>query len=245
MHDAWGEMRALGSRDPTSHALARVGPPRRLLRFAVMAGVGLVVLAATAGCGTGVKGSGTSASEVRAVEPFVGVVVQGSADVSISIGEPQSLVVETDDNLLDLLETDVSGDTLEVRFRDRASAKIGPSLAIVVPALEGVTVSGSAEIEIDGMMGGELAITIKGSAALGASGTVDRVEVDVSGSGDVRLFELQAEEVEISISGSGEAEVHVRRALSAAITGSGHIVYEGDPGDVETSIKGSGTIEAR
>ncbi len=243
-----GEMASLDGTGLESHGTRGARASLRALRLAATIAVGLAVVAAAVGCGAvdgGVKGSGTAASEARDVESFANVLVKGAADVSISIGDPQSLVVETDDNLLALLETEVSGDTLEVGFRDRASPKVGPAVAIVVPALEGITVDGSAEIEIDEMRGGNVAFTINGSAAVHASGTVDRVDVDVSGSGDVRLFELQAEEAEVSISGSGDAELHVRRSLSASVTGSGHVVYEGEPEEVATSITGSGTIEPR
>lgn len=221
------------------------GVSREALRLVALLASGLVLMVVVAACGDhdgGVRGSGTVASETRDVDPFANLHIRGAADVSISIGEPQSLVVETDDNLLELLETDVGGDTLEIKFSERVSPRVGPDVEIVVPALEGIKVDGAAEIAIDAMAGEELEIIVNGVAAVRGSGTVDRLKVDVNGAGVISFFDLVAEEVDIAISGSGDAEVHATRSLSATVTGSGEIVYQGDPLAVATNITGSGSI---
>ncbi|MGI9657786.1 MAG: head GIN domain-containing protein [Gaiellaceae bacterium] len=207
------------------------------------------MVAGAMGCGNGdgggVRGSGTSASEAREVESFTKVESDGAADIVVSIGEPQSVMVETDDNLLALLETDVRGDTLRIRFRDRVRSTAGLDVAITVPALEDVTINGAADVEIEGASGGNLGFTINGAASIYATGKVDRVDVDINGAGDVQLFELVAETVDISISGNGDVEVHATRSLSARLSGSGQVVYDGDPAEVDTSVTGSGSIERR
>jgi hypothetical protein len=62
------------------------------------------------GCGlTTVEGSGVEASEQRDVEAFREIELDGSADVTVTIGGPPSVTVTTDDNLLERVTAEVGG----------------------------------------------------------------------------------------------------------------------------------------
>ena len=65
----------------------------------------------------------------------------------------------------------------------------------------------------------------------------------MSGSGDLRLFDLRAREVHVSIAGSGDAKVNASERLDATVAGSGDVRYRGNPKEVAQSVNGSGSVE--
>src|SRR5689334_22907266 len=87
---------------------------------------GLAAAASVAGCGMiqvvqaldhSVKGSGKKASETRKVAAFRAIDFTGSGRVDYKIGSPQSVRVETDDNLLPNVETTVKNGKLRIGFK--------------------------------------------------------------------------------------------------------------------------------
>lgn len=194
---------------------------------------------------TGVRGSGVKASQTRQVDSFGRIDLRGSSDVEIRQGDERVVVVEADDNLLDLITTDVRGETLVISSRRPYSSRLGVRVQVTTPNLSAVSVSGSGDITIDGLSSPSFEISVQGSGDVAAAGEVDRLEVRIMGSGDVELFALRAREAKVSIAGSGDAELEVSEALDATIQGSGDIVYRGHPPKVTQRVHGSGDVVPR
>ena len=101
-------------------------------------------------------GSGKIVTEERSVSNFERVYVRGEGTVYLTQGDEISDVVETDDNLIRRVYTEVKGRTLELRY---ASGPFGTHLRptegytyhVTVPNLENITISGSAEVFADGV----------------------------------------------------------------------------------------------
>ena len=64
-----------------------------------------------------VNGSGDLITEVREVSGFDSIDLDGSGEVIITQGAGETLTVETDDNLMEHVETEVRGDTLHLGFK--------------------------------------------------------------------------------------------------------------------------------
>ena len=80
----------------------------------------LCAVVAGAGCNffmpfSGIPGSGVIVAESRFVDDFDAISLNGSANLLISVGEPASVTVEIDDNLLDVITTEVDNGCLEIR----------------------------------------------------------------------------------------------------------------------------------
>jgi hypothetical protein len=58
----------------------------------------------------------------------------------------------------------------------------------------------------------------------------------------VQLTRLAADDVRAVVGGSGSIFVTATRTLDASVTGSGAILYTGDPENVARSVTGSGAI---
>lgn len=227
----------------------------------------LVLMAASCGSSGAeagrTKGSGHVTTEQRAVGPFDRVELGGEGRLVVSAHGPAQLEVQTDDNLLPLIESTVTDGRLVISTK--RDVNIDPSNGVTYRAacdrLSEVQLSGSGQIEVTGCQMDDLAIHLDGSGeihVLGLDTTKVDAEIDgsgmvtttgrsgavsasVTGSGSFDGSELQALDGAARIPGSGRIDVWVTRTLQADISGSGTVSYRGDPA-VTKDISGSGTV---
>jgi hypothetical protein len=212
---------------------------------------GLLAAAAVASCMTndasggwfgGTRGSGVAATQPRQVGEFRRLEVRGSTDVVVTVGKSTSVVVSGDDNLVGQVITEVAGDALVVRQESgNSSPRLKLLVTVTTPALEGVSIMGSADVRVQGVNGARFKAHISGSGDLDVAGTTGDLEASVSGSGDMRLYGLAARAAQVKIAGSGDVQVHAQQSLQAKISGSGDIRYRGDP-QTQISVSGSGSV---
>lgn len=213
--------------------------------------------------GEQVKGNGKVQRQARETGPFTGISLSLPGNVEVRSGARDGVTVETDANLLPLIETVVENGTLQIRARKHANLQTR-TLKFVVQArqLERLSLGGSGDIDADTMRGERIRIDIGGSGDvkvgkveggtldvdIGGSGDLDvgggnvrSLSVSLAGAGDVDLARVRSEDAKVSIAGSGDAKVWARNALSTAIAGSGDVDYYGDP-RVSKSVVGSGEV---
>jgi hypothetical protein len=191
------------------------------------------------------QGSGVSVTQTRHVAPFTRVELAGSNNVVIRVGQEQSVVVTADDNLVDRVTTEVQSGTLTIGTSPGSFSTNSPMrVAVAVPNLDAVSLTGSGNIVVDGIEAESLKVDLPGSGTLSGNGTATRLAVTVSGSGVVQFTRLVANDVRAAVSGSGSIFVTATKSLDASVSGSGAILYAGNPPDVTRSVTGSGTITA-
>jgi hypothetical protein len=191
------------------------------------------------------RGSGVAASETRVVPAFSAVSLAGASDVSVEVGGEQQVVVHADDNLLAIVTTEFEGGTLVVSQSESFDSVTPARVEIGVPSLDALRLTGAGDLTVDGHDLERLAVDLTGAGTLRGSGSVDRLDVLLSGAGDVELEGLVAGEASAMLSGAGNIAVNVTRALDAKVSGVGTISYAGDPAEVKRLITGPGAIVAR
>ncbi len=217
------------------------------------------------GCsGRAVHGSGTMISEDRHVSTFNKIRLKGQGNVIITKDETQSVEIVTDDNIMALIETTVSGNELIISYKKNNIKPTTLDFLITVANLKGLSISGSgditgksrfvsdnfyADISGSGDITVELEVAslesdITGSGSINLLGSTKFHRASITGSGDIDAFDLDAKDVSIKISGSGDCKVTAAETLTAKISGSGDVYYKGHP-QVNTSISGSGSIKSR
>ncbi len=141
--------------------------------------------------------------------------------IRIIISQGSSLKVELEGSVSDLnkVETEVRFNTLVIKLQ-RGTQRIKNVVAYVtLPKIEELDVSGSGHIKAK--------TDIK----------ADDLVMDVSGSGKIKIDQLNANNLEIDISGSEKGQ-----KLKFSISGSGDVEACGvEASDVEGDISGSGT----
>ena len=231
----------------------------RLLQFLL-----LILALSAAGCNVRViRGSGDVVTEDRAVSDFNHIVLSGSGRVVITQTGSESLSVETDDNIMEYIKTEVNGRTLELGFENMVAAVSTTRLVyyVQVDDLDELTISGSGSIEMDLLETDRLDITISGSgnvqvvelaadevdALISGSGEImlageaSSQDVRISGSGEYLAGDLCSADIEVSISGSGDATLCASESLDASINGSGSVNYYGRP-SIKLTGNGSGDL---
>jgi hypothetical protein len=192
-----------------------------------------------------IRGSGVSKTESRTVPDFRKIVVEGSAGLTVKVGEATTLTVTSDDNLVEFVKTEVKDGSLVIGMKPGSySTNSQMRIAITTPALDALAIRGSSDADLSGLSGESFTAEIFGSGDVRAKGKVDRLEAAIAGSGDLELGALEAREVKVGISGSGDVDVWATETLVASISGSGDVRYHGDA-KVTKSIAGSGTIAQR
>lgn len=105
------------------------------------------------GLGKGVSGSGTINSKIRNVTGFAGLKLSLPASVHIRQSNTESVVIETDDNILPLVETIVGDGQLKIRPRETNSSFRTKTLNVTINAktVESIVAAGSGRVRADGL----------------------------------------------------------------------------------------------
>ncbi len=213
--------------------------------------VGLVVLGAgcgdvTIGDGTRTEGSGTIVTESREVSGFDAVRIFGSGDIAIDITGTESLSLTADDNLMEILTTEVSGNTLDLSVERGNSISPSQEIEYDITAenLTALSIFGSADIKVTGADVSEFEINISGSGDIELVGAAELLSIVISGSGDIDASALVTKAGSVRISGSGDIVVNATDELDVTISGSGNVEYIGSP-IVNQTISGTGSVSQR
>jgi hypothetical protein len=189
-----------------------------------------------------VRGSGVAAVQTRTLPRFTAVDLAGSNVVHVAVGGRQSVAVHADDNLLGHVTTAVRSGTLVVDETGSFSTRSPMYVEVTVPALAAVSLGGSGLLTVDGVGSRRLAVRVGGSGRVVAAGSVGRLDARLSGSGDVELQALSARDATAVVPGTGLLRVLATRSLHATVTGTGAVLYGGDPARVVTAVTGTGAI---
>jgi hypothetical protein len=211
----------------------------------------------------GEMGSGNVIRQERKVSSFNGIDVSGAFDVRLTQGTSNSVIVETDDNLMDLIRTEVRGNTLVIDNKKPIYHSKSLKVFITFTDLKSIDLSGAVDIESQGKLTlPELAITgsgasngkldmdvqrlgidFSGGSKLKLTGSAKDVDVDASGAVDLFAFDFPAENYKLDISGAGKAEINVSKNLNVDISGAASIHYKGSPTNIYQDISGAGTVK--
>lgn len=237
---------------------------KKLLLFSIVALFCLTNLQAQRWWNNGIKGEGPSVEKTIELDNFSGIRLSINADVYLTQGGTQSVRISAQQNIIDLIETEVNDNIWKIKteenIRDHSSIKI----YITVPNMNSVKLSGSGDIYCEGTFTGNdkvevgisgsgdlrfkttarsLDASISGSGDIELEGSTQDLSISVSGSGGVDAKELRSSNCDIRISGSGDAKVHATEMLNVRVSGSGDVYYKGTP-RVNSRISGSGDLES-
>jgi hypothetical protein len=208
------------------------------------------------------EGRGDLKTETRLMKSFTKIQLRMDAKVIITKDSVQSVRIEAQPNILQVLNTDVSGKTLNIDV-DGCIMDYKPiTIYISTPTLEAVEINGSGsvkgkgnfptdkvELTINGsgtitlgLSANEVNSDIRGSGSINLSGSARKFYVDIAGSGDVNAQEMPSEECSVNVKGSGNCRIFAISKLKVDVAGSGNVYYKGKP-DISTNIAGSGKLE--
>lgn len=190
--------------------------------------------------------------ETRNVETFTKIAFRVPGKLYLKQGPEQKVVLEGDKSVLSKIETEVNGGRLNIgrdndnwRMWDWDDDKI--TVYITVKEIEGLSVSGSGDLLGEGTFkAADLDLNVSGSGNLKivveATGAM---EANVSGSGNIDVSG-SSRSLESKVSGSGKVYLNTRIVEEADVnvSGSGKIVAKGTAKNIQATISGSGEVLA-
>jgi len=191
-----------------------------------------------------ITGSGNIVSQERNVDAFTGIQFATVGDVFVREDTEHSLLIEADDNIIDLLTTEVNEELLTIGLEsgvtiDNSDISVYASMVDI----ERLEITGVGNIEsTEPINANDILCRISGVGDIELSGTAVNQTVEIIGSGSVRNFDLISTNSSVSITGTGNCEVNVSGDLDAVINGVGNVVYIGNPSNVDAEINGIGTV---
>ncbi len=231
------------------------------IRLALLIVSGIVLLTSC----RKVIGRGEHVTEQRATPNFTGVELGVPGDLYYTPSAQFKVEITAQQNVLDVIETDVSGGKLKIRVKHGVNLRKHESITVKIsapdlrvlgvngsgnlhallpfsPASLDVYINGSGKAEIGGVTTSRLDAKISGSGNIYVhDGDAEYEELAISGSGDIDLAGVVADEVKTSTSGSGNMRVHAVSKLDTKISGSGSVYYKGNP-VIKTNVSGSGRV---
>lgn len=82
---------------------------------------------------------------------------------------------------------------------------------------------------------------VSGGGDLDLTGEADHGNIQISGGGDIRAYNMKIYRLDCHVSGGGTAKVNVVDYLDAKVTGGGDLYYKGEP-RANTSASGGGEV---
>lgn len=213
-----------------------------------------------------IRGSGFVIAEDRPVSDFDRVSLRDIGRVILTQGDADALTVETDDNLLRFVTTEVRDGTLVLSFGDesgKASLRTshGIKYYLSVKEIAGLEVADSGslqaasldvdhleivvrdcgDLEVDSLKARTLDARISDSGVARLAGQVQTQDVTVRDSGDYIAGELRSQADTAVVSDSGEATVWTSEVLEVTISDSGNVSYYGNP-EIRPRLADSGKL---
>lgn len=209
----------------------------------------LVALSLFTGCTfslNGTRGSGVLKTESREVTTFSTISFKSVGNLKIQQTGKESLTIIADENLLPILESRISDQTLYINNVNSSSIDPTKSIEFIIELknLENLDTKAVGSIEVKDIQGKKLSVSLDGVGSIAIAGNVDVLDLEISGVGSFNGEELKVKQATVSNKGVGSAVVNVSEQLNASVSGMGAIEYIGSP-QVRESVKGMGEIKKR
>ncbi len=211
----------------------------------------------------GIKGNGNVVKQDRQIGSFSGLDVGGAFKVFLTQGDNESLVVEADENLLDIITTEVRGNTLVIKTTEDIRDYEVLNIYLTFKEMDEMEISGACrlvgenkmkfgnlDLECSGASDVELkfsaqklSLDFSGASQVELYGSAESVELDLSGASGFDGYDLEADIYNVDVSGASHAKIYVNKELSAEVSGAASLKYKGDPVIKEHDVSGAGSMK--
>ncbi|MEO0504573.1 MAG: head GIN domain-containing protein [Bacteroidota bacterium] len=211
--------------------------------------------------GSGKKGNGDVVEEKRSVsEDFEVVSASEGLDVFVTQDKDFSISVEADENVIDLIATDIKDGKLRIHTLENIG-RATKNVYVTLPQIDALKSSSGADlivqnvvssesIELDASSGSDLqvelvATQVSADASSGAdirvSGEAKTLIADASSGADIRAKALQVEDCNAEASSGADINVNVSKTLVANASSGADISYTGEA-SVQKRKSSSGSV---
>ncbi len=215
---------------------------------------------------TGIKGSENVITQERTItEQFSKVKVSMGIDLYLSQGDNVKLTVEADDNIIDLLLTEVKGDVLHVYFDKNIGKVESKKVYLTMSDINSLSASSGADIVTKTkMIADKLNISASSGAGIEAEietkelvcksssgsdielkGRSEKGNFDASSGSDIDAGDLIVSHAIAESSSGADIEITANKSLTADASSGGDINYKGKPKEKNIEKSSGGSVRNR
>ncbi len=227
----------------------------------------LVLLFTTSSCFmdgiTGIKGNGNVISEDRTISSDFDVIkVQQGINLYLTQGNSTEIKVEADENILDLLITEVKNGELKVYFDKNVYRAKARNVYLTTNTISKIRTSSGASVrsentlqtkslDLESSSGSSIKIYVNttevtsecsSGADIDIFGNTETLSANASSGSSIDADELEAVDVYAKVSSGANINVNVSGKLTAKASSGGDIDYEGSPTDVNKDTSSGGSV---
>jgi len=192
----------------------------------------------------GIEAKGDMVQKTYELEDFNALGMGLSGTVYIKKGNSNSVRIEAQSDVIDLIEQQVRSGKWTIEFEQKVRDYDPVKVYVEMDDITSLSLGGSGDIRVqdvfDGL--GELKLSLAGSGDIDMQGSAQSAKVNIAGSGDINAADLSVATCKVSIAGSGSAYISSSEELNVSIAGSGSVYYRGRP-KLKTSVAGSGSVQ--
>jgi len=188
--------------------------------------------------------SGSIKTESREVGAFQAVHIGGNITADITVGEGFGVTLEGDDNIVDMMKTEVENEMLRIDLKQKLSRDIRVKVTISMPALRELEVISTSTANVKGVKSDSLVLRAIAGSKITISGEAARLEAHAAGVSAIDAEALRTQTAEVEAVGATAVVVFPAVSLKATTAGSATVTYTGNP-KVEKNSSDSSTVKKK
>jgi hypothetical protein len=214
----------------------------RSSRIGAQPGAAVCVIAATAilllaACTQAV---GPAVDQSRTHDAFSRIEAGGGVQVTVTFGAAQPVVVHAAANLQEKVHTSVRDGVLKVEV-DALVVGDSAVIEVVLPALESVSLSGGARIDVRNLDAEAIEVSMSDGARATVSGSARAVTLDATSGAVASFTNLDAQTVDVALGGGAKADVRASATVTGSATGGAQLYISGGA-SVRVNADGGATV---
>ena len=213
--------------------------------------------------GDGIDGNGNVETAERSIsKDFDEIKVSQGIDLYITQSNDVSLTVEADENLHDLIMTEVTDGVLKIYSTENIRRASSKKVMLTINSISSIkATSGSdvystntievANLELKSTSGSDIKLDVKtesldcystSGSDMELSGSTNLFTASATSGSDINASDLLAETSNVKATSGADISVNTSKALTAKATSGGDIRYSGNPEKVEKSDTSAGSV---
>jgi len=222
----------------------------------------LIVSLLFGSCFYGIKGSRKVVKSERKVEDFGSILVSAGLELFLSQDSAYTVVVEADDNLQEIIKTEVSNGELKIfpdkSIRSCAAKRVYVSFKTIhsLNASSGSEVKSNGDLKVNSLglsasSGARVDMALSVSklnvegnsgANIVLSGSAENLDVEGSSGVQIKMFSLRSKSCNAGASSGAGLKLFVSEKIIAKASSGGNIKVEGNPNDRNIEKSSGGDV---
>ncbi|OZV67640.1 head GIN domain-containing protein [Winogradskyella aurantia] len=234
-----------------------------LVKLIISGIIGVLMLSCNVNFGSGIDGNRNVITEERNISSdFESIKISQGLNLYITQSGEVSLTVEADENLHELIKTEVENNVLSIytseNIRRAASRKIILNIDKIsaIKATSGSDVYSTNTItvnslELNSTSGADMKLDVRANTLnchatsgsdINLSGSTDLLIAEATSGSDIKASGLKAKTSKVKATSGADITVNTSKELTARATSGGDIKYSGNPEIINTSDSSSGSV---